>query len=263
MRLVSRSYFETLVFSQGDDWHQQRAITAGMYEMYANAPAGYRFACTVVDGEKISGGKAKLASDSQVVFRFVRRAEENNVLYVQGCRRDTECDCLKQPLSQTVFNLRLLHADETRTLQLNEDNQWRIRLGDLQAGSYALRPAAGETYAFVVDGVPSQKAVFEMDGGAHHVKVIKEEQGNSGSLVLEAWSWDGTHKVKPQSGVSLWAEVSNGSMCWELLLEESNHWLASLAHLQPGVYQVHTDRENTWYQVDGQTPSQEGLARHP
>ena len=260
VRLVSRSYFETLVFSQGDDWHQQRAITAGMYEMYANAPAGYRFACTVVDGEKISGGKAKLASDSQVVFRFVRRAEENNVLYVQGCRRDTECDCLKQPLSQTVFNLRLLHADETRTLQLNEDNQWRIRLGDLQAGSYALRPAAGETYAFVVDGVPSQEAVFEMDGGAHHVKVIKEEQGNSGSLVLEAWSWDGTHKVKPQSGVSLWAEVSNGSMCWELLLDESNHWLASLAHLQPGVYQIHTDRENIWYQVDGQTPSQEGLA---
>lgn len=170
----------------------------------------------MVDGEKISGGKAKLASDSQVVFRFVRRAEENNVLYVQGCRRDTECDCLKQPLSQTVFNLRLLHADETRTLQLNEDDQWRIRLGDLQAGSYALRRPQARRMLSSWTACPRRRRCSRWMAARIHVKVIKEEQGNSGSLVLEAWSWDGTHKVKPQSGVSLWAEVSNGSMCWEL-----------------------------------------------
>ena len=49
-------------------------------------------------------------------------------------------------------------------------------------------------------------------------------------------------------------------MCWELLLDESNHWLASLAHLQPGVYQIHTDQENIWYQVGtDRRPARKGL----
>ena len=258
VRLTSRCYFETLVFSNADDWQLRRSIFAGIYEMYANAPSGYRFDHAEADGTVISGAKADLQPESSVSFYFTRRsAETGNVLYVQGCRRDSDCDCLKQPLPQTVFTLELRHEDQIRTLILNEENQWRVCLHDLEDGAYAL---SGEGYAYIVDGEPMAQAELELNGGTHHVKVIHDEELAAGALIMEAWMWDGEQLVKPQDELSLWAEVSGNGQEWQLLLDSSNHWLVSLTHLQPGVYQVHADQENVWYQIEDQTPSQEGLA---
>lgn len=261
-RVIGTQFFETLVFNSEQQFAQTRTLPCGRYEMFVNGPNGVLYDHTLIDGVAQTIVQTQITADTQIVFVFVQKPSRQGVLYVQGYRRDSDCDCFKKPYAGSVMKL-LLQGEQTREqLVLDEENHWRLRLQSLPMGVYTLQGEDGGRYSYVVDGKESAQARFTMDQDAHNVKVIDEGEGDhKGTLILEAWQWDGEHKEKPQGSVSYWVDVDQGKRHWELLLNEGSHWLGMLEHLPEGVYQIHApDEENVWYQVDGQTPSQEGLA---
>ncbi|MFR9117824.1 MAG: hypothetical protein ACLVJX_02640 [Merdibacter sp.] len=55
-------------------------------------------------------------------------------------------------------------------------------------------------------------------------------------------------------------DVDHEKQHWELLLNEGNHWLGMIRACLPASSAACGRQGNIWYQMDGQAPSQEGLA---
>ena len=135
-----------------------------------------------------------ITADSEIVFVFTCRPSRTGVLYLQGFRRDADCDCLKPPLAETVFTLQLRSATTTQTILLTAENEWRQRIDSLENGAYTLESEGSGRRSYIVDGHASATASFQMEDDAHNIKVIDEGTDTEGALILEAWRWDGEHK---------------------------------------------------------------------
>lgn len=260
-RVIGNAFFETLVFNDANSFAQTRSVPSGRYEIFASGPANVIYDHTLINGIAHTIVLCDITADSEIVFVFTCRPSRTGVLYLQGFRRDADCDCLKPPLAETVFTLQLRSATTTQTILLTEENEWRQRIDSLENGAYTLESEGSGRRSYIVDGHASATASFQMEDDAHNIKVIDEGTDTEGALILEAWRWDGEHKEKPLSSQSLWVDVDHEKQHWELLLNEGNHWLGMIRGLSAGIYQLHVaDKGNIWYQMDGQAPSQEGLA---
>ncbi len=255
-RVQGTHFYETLVFDNTNQYSLQRVLPSGVYEMFVNG-AGYGvYAYALIDGRKQPAAQIEISDNCKIQFVFVKKEEQRGTLYVQGYRQDHNCDCLKPPYPDTVFSLTLTGEGRERAAVLNEENHWRMRINDLSSGTYELVSSDLNPYVYMVDGKECTQPFVDINQDVHNIKVILEEENkDQGALVVEAWRWNGKQKEKPASALSLWIKVKNENDEWDLLLNEGNHWLGMIEHLDPGTYEITCDHASELVcQVDGAKP---------
>lgn len=192
------------------------------YEMFVKGQGDVIYDYALVNGRKKSVAEIALDQDTDIIFVFRKKTVSQGTLYIQGYRRDLDCDCLKTPGPDSVFRLRL-SGPETKEVYLNQGNRWRKRLDDLPEGTYTIDENGEEQYSYIVDGREDEQAVIHIQHDAHNVKVICEsETSKRGTLILDLWLWDGYKKRKPEDE-DFWVNVDHESGHWELVLNKGNH----------------------------------------
>lgn len=252
---------ETLRFTQDNQWKMKKKLAYGMYQVKVSGEKDVYF---FIDHEKKQEGIFHLDSKGILVQAVIRHPRQTGSILLQKYIRSMDCDCFHRPTQDGVYEIEVIGDHDYQTICLNQENHYQKELEQLEDGRYEIKELHVDHVTYIVNGgMEEHKGIVTVCGNRNQVKIINEADHEAiGSIEICKLMKDkeGCY-CYPKPEEAYWIVLKGETQNSRVLLNEANHFYASIRNLMDGWYEVMEEHgsEDTRYVVNNGAPMKKGI----
>lgn len=261
VELRGKDIKETLHFTKENQWSMQKKLPYGTYSLKVR---GEEDVCYFIDHVKQEEGLVNLQHKQMTVQIVIQCPCHKGSILLQKYIRSNDCDCIRRPNNEEEYEIEIKGKSYYRIIYLHEGNSYQQLLEDLEAGSYEIKEVKGEDVSYIVNGgIEEKQAVVQVNGDKNHVKIINEAgQNHQGSIeICKLMKDEEGCYCYPKSEEVFWMLLKGEQETNRVLLNEANHFYASIRNLKDGWYEVVEEhgQADVRYVVNNGAPMKKGI----
>lgn len=247
MHICGQALDQTYVLCAENHWHEKLELPLGEYRIESCVDAQFQELYYLVDGIQHCDANITLQQDVHLRAVYVMKCKSGH-LAVSKFMRDATCGCLKKPQQEESVRVDIRGDDVHEILTLDSTNHWKEVL-PLAMGTYEVQELGkSENVCYIINGgKESKRAVVSVEEELVDVKIINEEAlQHHGSIELCKLIRDGNGGYRyPSKDDSYWVCIKGEEDTSRVLLNDANHFYASLHNLKDGWYEIMEESEQT------------------
>lgn len=252
---------EVLRFTQDNQWKIKKKLAYGTYQVKVTGEKDVYF---FIEHEKENSGVFTLDSKQILVQAVIRHSHPTGSILLQKYIRSMDCDCFHRPTQDGSYEIEVTGDHYHQTICLNQENHYQKELDELEAGRYEIRELQGDHVTYIINGgMEETKGIVTVCGNRNQVKIVNEADHEAiGSIEICKLMKDqeGCY-CYPKSEEAFWILLKGETQNSRVLLNEANHFYASIRNLKEGWYEVIEEHgsEDTRYVVNNGAPMKKGI----
>lgn len=252
---------ECLKLTKENAWKCRLNLPYGEYQLVLQGDDEHYF---FVDHVRQKEGNLSLNSQQVLVQLIVKRPCQDGMLLLQKYIRSKDCDCLRKPCNKEAYEIEVKGDDFYRIIYLNEENAYQEILHHLEKGRYEIRELNGECVSFIINGeMEDKQGIVNVNQNRNTVKIINEaEIMHLGSIeICKLMKDEEGCYCYPKADEIFWITIKGEEGSSRVLLNEANHFYASMRNLKDGWYEVmeESEQEHVRYVVNNGAPMKKGI----
>ena len=162
---------------------------------------------------------------------------------------------LVRPSAPSTFTYHISTPHEHKEIVLNEANHWSTQLDHLMNGNYVIHEIGTQAVSYIInDRSECDYGIVDVKGNANFVAIICQEQAtDAGQITITKYVRNGSRIERVHEGGAISVHVSAPGYQNEVVLNQANHWQATLGNLKAAHYvleEVNHEGSNAW-RIDG------------
>lgn len=162
---------------------------------------------------------------------------------------------LVRPSAPSTFTYHISTPHEHKEIVLNEANHWSTQLDHLMNGNYVIHEIGTQAVSYIInDRSECDYGIVDVKGNANFVAIIHQEQAtDAGQITITKYVRNGSRIERVHEGGAISVHVSAPGYQNEVILNQANHWQATLGNLKAAHYvleEVNHEGSNAW-RIDG------------
>ncbi len=259
--LISGAQEECLKLSKDNQWKCRLRMQYGEYQIMLQGEDEHYF---FIDHVRQKEGNLSLDSQQVLVQLIVKQPCQDGMLLLQKYIRNKECDCLRKPCNEEAYEIEVKGDNFYRIVYLNEENAYQDVLHHLEKGRYEIRELHGEQVSYIINGgMEDKQGILQINQNRNTVKIINEaEVMHQGSIeICKLMKDEEGCYCYPKADEIFWIIVKGEEGSSRVLLNEANHFYASMRNLKDGWYEVMEEngQEHVRYVVNNGAPMKKGI----
>lgn len=229
----------------------------------------YRIQCDeehyfFIDHQQGKHGTIALHQSTMMVQIVFVKPCHTGSLVLQKYVRSLDCDCFKRPTQAEDYEIEIRGENYYRVVYLQEESQYQACIDELANGCYEIKEVGHHHVSYIVDGgMEEKRANVMICDDCHTIKIINEiEPSKLGSIELCKLIKDeeGCYRY-PDPTDQYWIAIKGEQGTSRVLLNEANHFYASVRNLREGWYEVIEEEEHpdVRYVVNNGAPMKKGI----
>lgn len=252
---------ETLRFTQDNQWKMKKKLPYGSYQVKVSGEKDTYF---FIDHGKELQGRFALYSTQLLVQAVIKRSCQSGSILIQKYLRSMDCDCFHRPGADQEYEIEIKGEDICRSITLNKENHFQEEITQLKDGRYEIKEQKQPNASYIINGgMEEPRGIVIVSGNRNQVKVINDaDQGAVGSIeVCKLMKDEEGCYCYPKSEEIFWILLKGEQETSRVLLNEANHFYASIRNLKEGWYEVIEENgsEDTRYVVNNGAPMKKGI----
>lgn len=235
-----------------------RGLADGLYEV---SEEGGNAVYTINGGSEQKRAKLQVHGNNNsvnVINSMGRLGSITMRKYVQS-----EDGLLMRPTGNEAYRIHISRPGFNTVVMLDNSNDFQTILRDLAPGMYVIDELDHENVTFIIDGGSQvDRAIVNVDGRNHDVKIINSQQGQGGSIALTKYLRQNNGQLMRPSGDDRYNfHISKPGYNEVFGLDASNNWSLQLNALEDGNYvivEVDND-ENVTYIINQGSETNYGI----
>ena len=250
-----------LKLSKDNQWKCRLTLPYGEYQFILQGEEEHYY---FIDHVRQKEGKLSLDSQQVLVQLIMKQPCQDGMLLLQKYMRSKTCDCLRKPCNEEAYEIEVKGENFYRIVYLNETNAYQEVLHHLEKGRYEVRELHGENVTYIINGgMEDKQGVLNINQNRNTVKIINEaEEMQQGSMeICKLMKDEEGCYCYPKADEIFWIIVKGEEGSRRVLLNEANHFYASMRNLKEGWYEVMEENggEHVRYVVNNGAPMKKGI----
>lgn len=234
---------QNIVLDRSNNWSKTvHDLVQGVYQVSEVPNDRYTTTYIVDNGDEQASAQVEVVSNTHTVKVINSKGSSQAMLEITKWIKQGNGSLIR-PVDGDVFTVEIYNENTMRTVQLNNGNQFTIRINDLSAGTYNVREINNDQFITtyrVNGGTATDSATVSIYGtGTQVVEVINERLGNQNTIEVFKYMLDPSGNYLPPTAGETFQFAITGEGYHDIYdMDVSNDWHWTLTQYPTGTYQI-------------------------